>query len=141
MRLGELVMATVMSFCMRRQRMRRRSRGAIFHHVWLEIGNQLLDVTTYQLRTKAAQLDAMDGGRTDVKWCPDFLYAPIESASPLQLVIQREAGLYYYDRQAGLEELMFSTAKPLDEVDLEAAWLLYCNPNAEAIGLNNVAEI
>ena len=64
--------------------------NALPYHVWVEMDGALLDVTTFQLRLKAEQLDAQDGGQTIVVWCPDFLFVPKSSISPLKNVIQKE---------------------------------------------------
>lgn len=46
-------------------------------HAWLMLGTKLIDFTTYQIPQKAATLDALDGGHTDVEWNPLFLVANI----------------------------------------------------------------
>lgn len=111
--------------------------GGVAYHVWLEFDNCILDFTTYQLRFKAAQLDALDGQTTTVKWCPDFLYAPRSSISSIKRVIQKKAGLFCYNRDPGTEALIFSTAPTLDAEDVETAWLLYQNQELQVFGPNH----
>jgi hypothetical protein len=111
---------------------------AVAYHVWLEAGNHLIDFTTYQLRRKALQMDKLDGGRTTVKWCPDYLFVPNKSVSPLLKVIQLRAGLYHYVRVPVLEDKIITAAPSLDEDDVAAAWLLYQNLGLRVFGPNNM---
>lgn len=104
------------------------------YHVWLLLDEHILDFTTYQLRLKAAQMDELDGGKTNVVWCPDFLFAPKKSISPLGRVIQKRAGLYYYEREPNLEAKIISGASSLDEDDIAYAWLLYRNQEIQVFG-------
>lgn len=112
--------------------------GGVAYHVWLEIGSKILDFTTYQLLDKAAHLDELDGETTDVVWCPDFLFVPKKSVSPLQKVIQLRAGLYFYMRNTAVEEKIVLTAPTLDEDDVETAWLLYQKPEIKVFGPNHM---
>ena len=86
--------------------------GAVAYHVWLEVENHLIDFTTFQLKTKALQMDKLDGGTTTVTWCPDYLDVPIKSISPLRAVIQLRAGMYYYKQDMAIEKLILSAAHP-----------------------------
>ena len=70
---------------------------------WLEMDGALLDVTTDQLRLKAAQLDAQDGGHTTVEWCPDFLFVPKSTIASQRDVVQQDTGMYYYERHLATE--------------------------------------
>ena len=108
------------------------------YHVWLELDEHILDFTTYQLRSKAAQMDKLDGGKTNVVWCPDFLFATKKSISPLGRVIQKRAGLYYYAREAALEAKIISAASSLDEDDIAHVWLLYRNQEIQVFGPCNM---
>ncbi len=107
------------------------------YHAWLEIGDQILDLTVYQVRTKAAHLDQLDGGRTTVDWCPEYLIASKKSVSPLRDVVQKQAGLFYYERVPAIESRIIRTAPVLDPDDVRAAWMLYQNPSCEVFGPNN----
>ena len=111
--------------------------GVAFH-VWLELGSRLLDFTTYQLPQKAAQLDALDGGTTKVRWNPPYLFAPRSSVSALRNVIQLRAGMYYYARELELEARVIAAAESLDEDDAETAWLLYQNQGLQVFGPCNM---
>lgn len=112
--------------------------GAFPYHVWLEFPQtwHLLDVTTYQLRSKAAELDAADGGRTTVDWCPDFLLTNKNTVSPLKKVIQKRAGMYYYARHKPTEEIILCQAPDLDPTDISSAITIFNNPDIFVMGPN-----
>jgi hypothetical protein len=112
--------------------------GGIAYHVWLEVGNKILDLTTYQLREKAAQLDELDGGSTHVTWCPIYLFVFKKSVSSLRDVTQLGAGLYYYSQEPAVEAKVMSTAPNLDEDDVETVWLLYQNQGMVVFGPNDI---
>lgn len=112
--------------------------GSVAYHVWLESNNHLIDFTTYQLRRKAIQMDKLDGGSTTVTWCPDYLCVPKKSVSPFRAVIQLRAGMYFYKQNTAIENLTISAARPLDDDDVNTAWLLYQNPELSVFGPNNM---
>ena len=112
--------------------------GSVAYHMWIEVGNHLIDFTTYQLRHKAIQMDKLDGGSTTVKWCPDYLSVPKKSVSPLHAVIQLRPGMYFYKQDTAIEKLIVSTARPLDSDDVNNAWLLYHNQELRVFGPNNM---
>jgi hypothetical protein len=112
--------------------------GAIAYHVWLEVENHLIDFTTYQLRRKAAQMDKLDGGSTTVTWCPDYLFVPRKSVSPLHAVIQLHAGMFFYQQDMAIDKVIISAAQPLDGDDINNAWLLYHNQELRIFGPNNM---
>jgi hypothetical protein len=60
--------------------------GGFLFHTWVSCGSQVFDATTYQFRQKLAELDAADGGRTRVSWCPDYLLADRKDCKPLRTV-------------------------------------------------------
>jgi hypothetical protein len=107
---------------------------ALPFHVWLEVEGYLYDVTTYELRLKARQLDAQDGGHTTVVWCPDYLFVAKSSISSIRDVIQNEAGLYCYERNQDLERKVLEAANELDPEDVNNVWLLYRNPTCKVTG-------
>lgn len=112
--------------------------GSVAYHMWLEVGKHLIDFTTYQLRHKAIQMDKLDGGTTTVTWCPDYLAVPKNSVSPLRSVIQLRAGMYFYKQDTAIENLIISAARPLDDDDINTAWLLYLNQELCVFGPNNM---
>ena len=114
--------------------------NAVAYHVWLEVGGNILDFTTYQLRAKAAYLDALDGGSTNVTWNPDFLFVRKSAVSPIQRVIRLHAGLYSYTRKPDIEVRIIAAASPLDANDVETAWLLYQNQELTVFGPNQIRD-
>lgn len=112
--------------------------GAVAYHAWLEAYGNIIDFTTYSLRTKAAMLDALDGGTTSVTWCPDYLFVPKASVSLMRDVIQLRAGLFHYLRVPALETKVVAAAHPLDPDDVETAWLLYQNQDIQVFGPNHI---
>lgn len=112
--------------------------GAVAYHAWLEAYGNIIDFTTYSLRTKADQLDALDGGTTSVTWCPDYLFVPKASVSPMRDVIQLRAGMFHYLRVPALETKVIAAAHPLDQDDVETAWLLYQNQDIQVFGPNHI---
>jgi len=112
--------------------------GSFPYHMWLEINDRLLDFTTYQLKHKIDHLNRLDGGATDCIWCPDFLFVTKKTISTLRDVIQLRTGMYFYQRVPELEAQMFAASRPLDEGDVETAWLLYQNQELQLFGPNNM---
>ena len=115
--------------------------GGLAFHVWLQVGYYLLDITAYQLRQKAAHLDDLDGGKTTVTWCPDYLFVPRKSVSSLKDVTQLHAGLYYYHEEPAVADKVISTASELDSDDVEVAWTLYQNEGIQVVGPNDVLRL
>lgn len=108
------------------------------YHSWLEIGDLILDFTTYQFRKKAADLDAADGGRTSVSWCPDYLLLPKTDVRTYKDVAQApDAGAAHYEARLGLDVIV----RPMFNLDPEdvatARWLLD-HPAVNVFGPNNV---
>lgn len=112
--------------------------GGVAYHVWLEVADNIVDFTSYQLRAKAAQLDALDGGTTTVIWCPDYLFVPKKSISSLRDVTQLKAGMYNYSREPEVEARIIQAAPEMDINDVQAAWLLYHNQELQVFGPNNM---
>ena len=113
--------------------------GCLFH-TWLEIGKNILDFTTFQLRLKVAMMDAIDGYKTNVVWCPEYLYVPKTSASPFNFVRDKHAGLFHYRHDEQTEAMLRSAAKPVDPSDIEQLWQIYQNPDAQVHVLLNSDE-
>jgi len=105
------------------------------YHAWLLYGNKIIDLTTYQLRKKAFDLDAADGGHTDVDWCPDFLYVDQQETSSYKQVAQGNTGLYYYERNISVESKLANGFSP-DPEDLVIAEIILNSANLTVIGPN-----
>ncbi|BBQ02927.1 hypothetical protein BSFA1_80550 (plasmid) [Burkholderia sp. SFA1] len=120
---------------------------ALSFHAWLEIGpaesahRLILDFSTYQLRRKAAELDALDGGDTNVNWCPDYLAALATDVSSLEDVTMKTKGLFFYRPHNDLQRYVEHKAGAIDQVDLNNLILLYRNPNIKVIGPNDIKNL
>lgn len=72
--------------------------GGFLFHAWVACGGQVFDATTYQFRQKLAALDAADGGRTTLTWCPEYLLVERTDCQPWRSVRDGlRAGLFCYD--------------------------------------------
>ena len=99
------------------------SSGNVLFHAWVAHGDQVFDATTYQLREKLAGLDAFDGGRTPVNWCPDYLLVSRrECASWPSVRDGFHHGLFCYDPVPDLTERVL--AHPDSHLDQYAIGLL-----------------
>lgn len=113
-------------------------QSGVVYHVWLEVLDNIFDVTTFSLPQKAKELDRLDGGKTTVDWCPDYLFVPKKSISSLRDVVQKHAGLYFYERQPQVEQMILETAPDLDPDDVSAVITLHQNQEIVVFGPNNV---
>src|SRR5207253_331748 len=93
---------------------------------------------TYQLRRKAQELDAADGGCTNIDWCPDYLLLSREDIrSHEEVAAVFRSGVAYYEERTDLEPLLRSRYS-LDPQDLQTARLIAANPQQMVvIGPNN----
>lgn len=106
------------------------------YHAWLEAGDWLVDLTTYQLRQKAVELDKADGGRTNVDWCPDYLLLRRSQVlTHRQVAKAPDAGGAYYEASPQLAALM-ADGFTLDADDVAAARFILRNPNMTVLGQN-----
>jgi len=106
------------------------------YHAWLESRDWLVDFTTYQLRRKGAELDALDGGATNVDWCPDYLLLSRPEILAFHTVRRApSAGGAFYESSAQLAELMAS-GYHLDAEDVATARLIMRNPEMKVLGPN-----
>lgn len=112
--------------------------GGLAYHVLLEIGTRILDLTTYTISNKCRQLDALDGGYTNIEWCPEYLFIEKSSISSMRDVTMLGAGLYYYRRDITIEKRVVGEAPDLDPDDVDAAWLLCQNQDLQVFGPNDV---
>lgn len=109
-------------------------------HVWIEVGNFLFDPTTYQLRQKAAELDALDGQTTIVNWCPDYLAVHRDTLFSLRSVRTGSSGTYYYQREQLVEGKVFGSCFGADPEDVELAWFLYHQQDVAVLGRNHFLQ-
>jgi hypothetical protein len=49
--------------------------GGFRGHAWAEVDRKIIDPSTYTYPAALAEMDAMDGRRSDGKWSPAFLFA------------------------------------------------------------------
>jgi len=111
--------------------------SAVPYHAWVEIGSYIFDSSVKQLRRKAAELDALDGGHTNVEWCPDYLLVKKDTVSSLKDVIQLGAGLYNYQHNKQVQDFIISTAPPVDQEDALVALAIFCDPTLIVVGPNS----
>jgi hypothetical protein len=109
------------------------------YHAWLDYAGLLvIDCTTYLLSHKAQMLDALDGGHTEVVWCPDFLLlSRKEIRTHNELVLARSPGLVHYDAHPELDPIV-SSRFTVDPVDLQVARMILRNPNMNVVGPNDM---
>lgn len=107
------------------------------YHAWLSWNGVVIDLTTYQLSHKAADLDRMDGGTTQVDWCPDILVLKPQEIMGYRAVAEAlDAGHAYYEPKPEVQALVSNYS--LSPGDLASARILLKNPDAAAIGPNDV---
>ena len=107
---------------------------ALPYHAWLDVGNVIVDFSTYQFKFRAKQLDAADGQRTTVDWCPGFLMIPhAEVRSHPQVQQAIHSGLAYYEAYPDLERTV-GVGEPADPEGVRAARWLLANPNRSVVG-------
>jgi len=95
----------------------RSDRAAMFH-AWIEAADLVIDFTTWLLRDKAATLDAADGQRTNVLWCPAFVCTPRRDTDAMSSVVNgHRAGLMCYERVERIERMVL-TDEARSETDL-----------------------
>ena len=109
------------------------------YHTWLLAGESIIDLTTYQLRKKIAQLDALDGGNTVVQWCPDVLVIERHQVKTYKQVAQDNTGDVYYERNAAVEAKL-SNGFALDHEDIAAAMLILEHDDIQVIGPNDMPQ-
>lgn len=101
-------------------------------HAWVDLPTHVVDFSTWTLASKAQLLDASDGGRTQVDWCPASLWAPKTAGlSPRQVVRSLEAGQFSYVRHPHIEPIVFGAGLGRDQAERaleqagESALLVY----------------
>jgi hypothetical protein len=107
------------------------------YHAWLTRDEIIVDLTTYQLKHKAQQLDASDGGHTTVSWSPDFLLLPQKENKTFKEVSAAvHPGAAYYDPRPVLTGIL-QPQGGLDPEDVAMARLLIANPSLRVFGPND----
>lgn len=82
-------------------------RAGMFH-AWIECGQDIVDFTTVALEYKARQLDALDGGRTQVDWKPAVLWVGKDQCRTFHDVkMLEEGGVFAYRRHEHIERAIF----------------------------------
>ncbi|QOX80888.1 lasso peptide biosynthesis protein (plasmid) [Trichlorobacter lovleyi] len=117
-----------------------KEQDGVPYHVWLEVGGMIFDVTSYQLRQKARALDALDGGHTEVDWCPDFLLEKKQDSKSLRETAKGRVGDFYYERNVVLEKKIMETSQAADPGDIETVLLLFNNPGVIVFGPNDMID-
>lgn len=117
------------------------------YHVWLETVEEggaspiLIDLTTYQLRVKATQLDEADGGTTAVDWCPDLLVLRREEIKGYREVAEAPGpGSSFYQSIPGMIERLAAAGDVYAE-DLAVARLIMASPGLNVIGPNQTQQV
>lgn len=118
-------------------------RAGMFH-AWSVIGDYIVDFTTSTLREKASQLDAQDGGKTQVDWAPEVLWAHKYEGSKFPEVANGyKAGTWVYRKHEEIERQVFTQrSKDFDAqtpatVVLQAFELLKSGGRVQVIGLGD----
>jgi len=111
------------------------SKGdGVAYHAWLEFDATIIDFTTYQLRFRAKQLDAMDGQCTRAEWCPGFLLLPkAQVRHHFEVQQATRLGLAYYEACPALDEIV-SIGEPPDPEGVRVARWLMEDPNRSVVG-------
>lgn len=115
--------------------------GNEIFHTWLEHDGYVIDFTTYTLPVKARLMDATDGMRTNVVWCPEYLYVPKSSVSSYPEVRDKHAGMYHYHRNSALEHSILGRSQHLDELVETASLLRTVSPNRNVWVMNGYEDV
>ena len=119
--------------------------AALAYHAWLDDGDNVIDFTTHTLVHKAQQLDAFDGGKTCVAWCPPFLVVPRAQLQTLnEVTMAANQGVCCYRELDGLAAAISSHLPRQSQVDEEALTilrLLFANPTIVLRGPNDHAAV
>lgn len=108
-------------------------RGALMH-AWIWVAATVaepayvVDLTTFQLRQKARALDMMDGGQTQVDFCPDSLWVPADkhASHPQTVVNSYDVGVFTYVRKPRVEADVLNPGLINETLNLiEGAILIY----------------
>ena len=105
------------------------------YHAWLECGYRIIDFSTYQLSRKAAELDAMDGGKTQVFWAPEVLVTETRLPSYQELVQGTSTGAFY-SRNPVIERKLAESFIP-DPEDIAIARFIVSKKPEVVLGPNS----
>ncbi len=115
--------------------------SGLMYHTWLECADVVIDFTTYQFATKARELDALDGGTTQVEWRPDFLLLSKQQTCRFSEVRQSfDFGLAYYEARPALDAVL-RKAFSVDPRDVHTARLILQNPDLHVVGPNHLSRM
>lgn len=135
-------------------------KSAGLFHCWIQtvtdanfthaIGFDIIDTSTWQLKKKARELDAMDGQVTKVDFCPEYIWDNAKSKkllSPRAVVSSFDVGVYAYLRKPEIEKIIF-TEGALQEAEHMIAAAEMCYKallrgealNVMGVGANGVEE-
>lgn len=97
-------------------------KAGVFH-AWIEAPGLIIDFSTSTLRSKASQLDAADGGITQVDWCPDFLWHNTNAPSPSGALLREpknvnaapHGGVFNYTRHRDIEAEVLANSSEFKE--------------------------
>ena len=115
--------------------------GSGMFHAWLEHDDHIIDFTTYTLPVKARLMDDVDGMKTKVLWCPEYLYVPKTSVSSFPEVRDKHAGLYHYHRNSALECSILNRGQHLDKFVETASLLRKVSPNTNVWVMNEHGDV
>jgi hypothetical protein len=106
--------------------------GAFMGHAWVELGDWIIDATTWQWEHKLAVLNALDGRfRSVVAWPLEVLAMERKATKSFWRVQQSNKFAAHYEEVPGLERFMCG---PVDPVALALAREAYANPTIALIG-------
>lgn len=114
---------------------------ALAFHAWLESESAIIDFSTHSLRAKAAQLDALDGGKTSVDWSPPYLVLERTQVVPLNEVAQAaSAGVAFYREIPELNTLIVELCPSQRVVseNRDILRMLFDQPQIVVHGRNNM---
>lgn len=111
------------------------------YHAWLVLLDCVVNLTTYQLERKARDLDAADGGHTQVDWCPQALVIPLDQVKTYEAVAAAEsAGVCFYLDRREIHDFMMRLGR-LDDDDVRAARILLAHPETQVMGPNTLTGL